>query len=117
MRALLDALRRTADRMIDRIVIAAERDRLAATVLLGLADALAMTGEDAGALLAIGLSEAQSEDVRGCAGDSTEVLPGGDSITAATKRLGRILVAELRARGRAVPAGERVRRRRRTRPD
>ncbi len=76
--------------------------------LLGLADALAMTGEDAGALVAIGLSEAQSEDVRGFAGDTTEVLPGADSIGAATKRLGPTPAAELKARGRAIPAGERV---------
>ncbi|HEY2201625.1 MAG TPA: hypothetical protein VGH56_07035, partial [Solirubrobacteraceae bacterium] len=76
--------------------------------LLGLANALAMTGDDAGAVEAIGLSEAQSEDVRGFAGDTTEVLPGGESITAATNRLGPALAAELRARGRAVQAGERV---------
>lgn len=76
--------------------------------LLSVADALALTGDDAGALEVIGLSEGQSEDVRGFAGDTTEVLPGGDSIKAATKRLGPMPAAELRARGRAVPAGERV---------
>jgi tetratricopeptide (TPR) repeat protein len=75
--------------------------------LLSLAEALAMTGEDAGALEEVGLSEAQSEDVRGFAGDTTEVLPGRD-IGAATRRLGPGLAGELRARGRAVPAGERV---------
>ncbi len=76
--------------------------------LLGLADALAMTGADAGALEALGLSEAQGEDVRGFAGDPTEVLPGGDAIRAAKARLGPVLAAELGACGRSVPAGERV---------
>ena len=76
--------------------------------LLGLADALAMLHEDADALEIIGLSEVQSEDVRGFAGDTTEVLPGGDAIRAAIKRLGPQLASELKTRGRAVPAGERV---------
>jgi hypothetical protein len=76
--------------------------------LLGVADALAMMQEDVAALELIGLSETQSEDVRGFAGDTTEILPSGDAIRAAASRLGTTRAAELKARGRAVPAGERV---------
>ena len=45
-----------------------------------------MMREDAAALEVIGLSEMQSEDVRGFAGDTTEILPGGDAIRSATRR-------------------------------
>ena len=76
--------------------------------LLGLAGALAMMREDAAALEVIGLSEMQSEDVRGFAGDTTEILPGGDAIRAATRRVGPTLATKLKTRGRAVPAGKRV---------
>jgi predicted ATPase/class 3 adenylate cyclase len=73
--------------------------------LQGVAWMLAKLGRDAGALEAVGMADAQLVDVAGSF--SGAAMPIEDDIAVAAARLGEA-AAELRARGRAVPAGSRV---------
>jgi hypothetical protein len=75
--------------------------------LSSLADVLAMLQEDVAALEVCGLAEAQAHDVRGPAA-APEHMFGADATAAAQSRMGATQENELRAHGRAVPAGNRV---------
>lgn len=70
------------------------------------ADVLARLGEDVAALQAAGIAEAQALDVRGIA--KAAYFWGDQAIIDAQERLGSTRAAELRGRGRAVPALTRV---------
>jgi predicted ATPase/class 3 adenylate cyclase len=72
--------------------------------LEGVAKVLAILQEDADALEAAGLAEAQGHDL----GRTAAHLTAGDYVTAAEERLGAAVAGDLKARGRAVPAGNRV---------
>jgi predicted ATPase/class 3 adenylate cyclase len=67
---------------------------------------LARLGRDADALEAAGLAEAQAKDVQGSFEGSG--VPYPEDLAAPEARLGAAAAAELRAKGRAVPAGSRV---------
>ena len=75
--------------------------------LLGVANALAILREDTDALQVASLAESEGRDLGWAAGEDTESLHG-DAIAAAQERLGAAVAADLRARGRAVRAGNRV---------
>jgi hypothetical protein len=71
---------------------------------MGLAYALASAGHDAQALEVAGLATAQAAEV---GASSLNIMSGGEELSAAEQRLGPAGAAH-RARGRAVPPGERV---------
>ena len=75
--------------------------------LSGMANVLAILHQDDEALEVAGIAEAQAHDVRGPDGIPAH-LAGLDAVTAAEKRTGATRAAQLRARGRVVPAGHRV---------
>ena len=75
--------------------------------LWSVADVLAVLHDDAAALEIAGLAEAQTQDMRGPAAVGSH-YGLGDAIGAAHDRTGATLASELKARGRAVPAGNRV---------
>lgn len=77
--------------------------------LLGIATALADLCDDAEALEVAGLAEAQGVDMAGVpAAMTVGHLLGRDSLVAAEERAGPLGARELKARGRDVPAGNRV---------
>ena len=76
--------------------------------LLGVATALAALRADDEALEVAGLAEGQGLDVGGPAARNVAHLLGTDSLMATEERTGPAGVAELKARGRAAPAGSRV---------
>jgi tetratricopeptide (TPR) repeat protein len=76
--------------------------------LEGVANALAILQEDTDALEVAGLAEAQGQDVSGPTAVMAEHLLGEDAVAAAEERVGAAVAADLKARGRAVPAGNRV---------
>ncbi len=76
--------------------------------LWGIADTLGLLEEDAGALEVAGLAEAEGHDVRGPAAHSSDHVVGVAGVVAAEGRVGPALAEELRSRGRAVAAGNRV---------
>jgi len=76
--------------------------------LLGVATALAALRADDEALEVAGLAEGQGLDVGGPAARTVAHLLGTDLLMATEERTGAAGVAELKARGRAAPAGSRV---------
>jgi predicted ATPase len=75
--------------------------------LEGVANALAILCEDPAALEVAGLAEALGQDLgRPATGTNERLL--GDALAAAEERLGTAVAADLKARGRAVPAANRV---------
>jgi tetratricopeptide (TPR) repeat protein len=76
--------------------------------LLGIATALARLRDDTGALEVAGLAAAQGADIGGPAANIITHMLGDDALTAADARAGSVRSAELKARGRAVPAADRV---------
>jgi predicted ATPase/class 3 adenylate cyclase len=76
--------------------------------LWGVARGLAAMSEDRHAIEVTGLAEAHSREISGPAGQTLEHALNGDVLVAALERLDPALVADLKARGRAVPAGGRV---------
>jgi predicted ATPase/class 3 adenylate cyclase len=76
--------------------------------LLGTATAHAALREDAAALEVSGLAAAQSADMSGPAARMASHLMGEEALLAAEARAGPARAAELKDRGRAVPAGSRV---------
>jgi predicted ATPase/class 3 adenylate cyclase len=75
--------------------------------LCGTAAALALSGNDAEALEVVGLAESQARE-NGAHANAAQGIPGWEHIVAAEERLGTHRVEELKARGVAVPAGQRV---------
>jgi tetratricopeptide (TPR) repeat protein len=75
--------------------------------LEGVANALAMVHENTAALEVAGLAEAHGQDLGRPATGMGEHLPG-HALPAAEERVGAAVAADLRARGRAVTAGNRV---------
>jgi predicted ATPase/class 3 adenylate cyclase len=75
--------------------------------LQGIAIGLAVLGDDAEALEVAGLAEAHGVDMSGPAALTVAHVLGSDSLVAAEERVGAA-TAELKARGKAVPAGSRV---------
>ncbi len=75
--------------------------------LCGTAAALALSGDDAEALEVVGLAESHAREV-GAHADAAQGILGWEHIAAAEERLGPHRVEELKARGVAVPAGQRV---------
>jgi predicted ATPase len=76
--------------------------------LYGVALALASLREDDAALEVRGMAEAQSADVGGPDAELVTHMLEPVALDAAAERAGAAAVAELTARGRAVPAGQRV---------
>jgi tetratricopeptide (TPR) repeat protein len=76
--------------------------------LLGVAIALAVLQNDADALEVAGLAAAQGVDMSGPGSTTVAHMLGSDSLVAAEERAGSARAAELKARGQAVPAGNRV---------
>jgi tetratricopeptide (TPR) repeat protein len=76
--------------------------------LLGVATALAALRQDDEALEVVGLAEGQGEDVGGASARTVAHLLGTDSLAAAEERATPRRAAELKAGGRAAPAGSRV---------
>jgi predicted ATPase/class 3 adenylate cyclase len=76
--------------------------------LLGVAVALADLPDDAAGLEVQGLAESQAVEMGGPAATTVEHLLGSDSLMAAEERLGPAGADEVKARGRAVPGGNRV---------
>jgi predicted ATPase/class 3 adenylate cyclase len=75
--------------------------------LAGVAKALALLREDGAALEVVGVGEAQGQDLSGL--DSfLYLLAGEHALADAEARLGYEMVAEAKARGHAVPSGNRV---------
>jgi len=75
--------------------------------LHSVAHVLALLGEDVASLELAGVAEAHTEEIRGPGAASSKRLLGY-AVDAARDRLGPTLSEELTARGRAVPAGNRV---------
>jgi tetratricopeptide (TPR) repeat protein len=75
--------------------------------LMSVALGCAVLGDDAGAHEAAGLAEAQGTEVGGPGSSTVAHLLGGDQLTAAEGRAG-VAAAELKTRGRSVPATNRV---------
>jgi predicted ATPase len=76
--------------------------------LEGVANALAILHQDTEALEVAGLAEAQGQDIGRPTAETAGDLLGDDAVAAATERVGAALAADLKAHGRAVPAGNRV---------
>ena len=76
--------------------------------LSSVADVLAILHEDLAALEVAGLAEAQAHDVGGPAATPEHFFTGADAATALHERVGLACAIELKSRGRAVPAGNRV---------
>jgi hypothetical protein len=74
----------------------------------GLADALAMNGNDAEAVQVSGIGAGHIADVGGIEGPVVWHIQGRDFVAEAAERLGPAAADEHRARGRAVDAGYRV---------
>ena len=75
--------------------------------LCGTAAALVLSGNDAEALEVVGLAESQARE-NGAHPNAAQGILGWEHIVAAEERLGTHRVEGLRARGVAVPAGQRV---------
>ncbi|HEX3510848.1 MAG TPA: AAA family ATPase [Solirubrobacteraceae bacterium] len=76
--------------------------------LMGIATALAALRDDDEALEVVGLAAAQSLDISGPGSTTVAHLLGSDSLLAAEERAGATRAGGLKARGNAVPAGNRV---------
>jgi hypothetical protein len=76
--------------------------------LRGVANALAVLGEDRDAFEVVGMVAAQVAELGGPGASVVEHLLGGEAVLAARQRVGPKAAAGHEARGRAVPAGARV---------